>query len=379
MANPIIEKVVLDWETTAGDDPTTPKPIVLTAVESALTVNRRTNTDNVISGSIDSGGEPYGTYNEVGGNLVSPMYFEQIGVLLKAVLGAPTTAEVGTAWAADTAVSSGDYAIVSTSTSLILKYTSSGTTDATTEPDLSAASVGDTGVDGTANYVVVAKLYSHSFYSFKCIPSFCVQNTLNECSGGSQIVERYNGCKAKSMSITVAPDGDFNITVDTVGMKFRDSITDGISELDEANKITLGQTRIKNAHTSLLIDSASYTLAKNFSLTLDRGTEATYTIGTGANAGQIDDNHINVNGNFSSLFDNGVYTKAKNETEVSFDIQIVDGENKLDFTIAEAKFSFKNEAKRVGEKYPLNLDWTGYKNSGTEKLKAILTNTVASY
>lgn len=308
------------------------------------------------------------------------MYFEQIGVLLKAILGNPTTAEYGAPWTAGMSINSGDYAIVSTSSTLMIKYISDGTTDSTNEPDLSSANVGDTGTDGTATYVVVEKLYSHIFGSTVCTPSFCVQNTLkDDCGSGSKIIERYNGCKAKSANLSIAPDGDFNISIDIVGMKFRDSITDGITELDETNKIQLPATRIKNAFASLNIDGSTYKLAKDFSLTIDRGTEAEYTLGTGANAGLVSDKQVIVNGSMSSLFDTSVYTKAKNESTVSFDITITDGDNSLTFTVAEAKFSFKTESKKVGEKYPLNLDWSAFKQSAAEKIKVELINTVSNY
>ena len=320
MANPLIKKVVLDWETVAGEDPTSPKPIYLNTTESGITVNRQTKTDEIIGGDIDSGGEPYGTFNEVAGQITTPLYFEQIGVILKAALGSPTTVD---------------------------------------------------NTDGT---------YTHTFKSTECIPSFCLQNTLNNsCEGGSDVVERYNGLKAKGFSFTISPDGDYNISLDAVGINMRDSIVDAITELDETNKIVLSATRIKNAHTSLKVDNAAYTLSKSLSLTLDRGTEAIYTIGTGANAGEISDQQVKANGDFSGLFDDSVYTKAKNEMPVSFDIIMTSGTNSLTFTIAEAKFSFKNEAKKVGEKYPLNLSWYGYKTTGTELLKVVLTNTVPSY
>ncbi len=178
MANPLIKKVVLDWETVPGEDPSSPKPIYLKTTESGITVNRQTKTDDIIGGDIDSGGEPYGTFNEVAGAITTPLYFEQIGVILKAALGSPTTVD---------------------------------------------------NTNGT---------YTHTFVSTECIPSFCLQNTLkNDCESGSDIVERYNGLKAKGFSFTVSPDGDYNISLDTVGMSMRDSIVDGISELDETNKI----------------------------------------------------------------------------------------------------------------------------------------------
>jgi len=381
MASPKPTKVVIGFETTAGADPTGGSliPYHFTATEFGLTVNRGTKTDDVIGGDIDSGGEPYGTINTVNGALTAPMYYEQFGLLLKMTMGVPVTAAAGTSWLATTAYLVDAIVQNTTNATLSMRVTVAGTSGAT-EPDISASVVGDTVVDGTVTYVVTAKMYTHTFNTTKCLPNAYAQATLaNACDGGSDLIERYNGIKGGKLDISVSPDGDYNITMDTTGMSQRDSIVDSITELDETNKVVLTQTRIKNAHATITIDGTAYTLAKDFSLSLDRGVEATQTLGTGANAGQVDDTKVMLSGSLSSLFDGAVYTKAKNETAVGFVIGMTDGLNALDLTVAEAKFGFKTESKKVGEVYPLNLEWTGYKTTGTEKLKAVLTNSIANY
>jgi len=381
MANPKAKKVVVGFETTAGADPSGAGliPYYFTATDFGIVVKRNTKTDDVIGGDIDSGGEPVGTFNDVGGSLTAPMYYEQMGIALKMIMGVPTTTDAGTAWAATTPYALDAIVQNTTSATLSMKVTTAGTSGAT-EPDISAANVGDVVNDGTVDYVVTAKMYKHTFNTTKCLPNLFAQSTLaNACEGGTDLIDRFNGIKGGKLDINVSPDGDYNFTIDTKGMSHRDSIVDSITEIDETNKVIFPQARIKNAHCTVKIDGTAYSLAKDFSFSLDRGTEATQTLGGGANAGQVDDTKVMLDGSMSSLFNEGIYTKSKNETPVAFIISMADGLNVLDFTVAEAKFEFKTEPKKVGEKYPLNLSWTGYKTLGTEKLKAELTNSVANY
>jgi len=58
------------------------------------------------------------------------------------------------AWAASTAYAANEIVTVTTSATLSLAVTTAGTSDATTEPDLAAANVGDVVNDGTVAYVV---------------------------------------------------------------------------------------------------------------------------------------------------------------------------------------------------------------------------------
>lgn len=313
-----IKKLVMDWETTKGQDPSAPKPIYLNpAGETGVSVTRQTKSDEVIGGDIDSGSEVYGTFNEISGTTNIPMSYERIGFILKAMFGAPVTTGTGP--------------------------------------------------------------YTHTFTStIDCLPTFLLQESGDDCGSGLQ-VDRYNGMMAKSIQLNVSPDGDYNIAFSYVGMSHRDSIVDGIGELDEANKIVTEVTRIKNAHASLLIDGTTFGVAKDFSLTYDRNTVAEAYLGNGLNAGDVTAMAAKLNGSISTLFDTNIYTKAKNETALSADILFSDGTNSLQFTIGEMKLKFKRESKKLGEKYAVNADFEAYKNTGTELVKVVLTNNISEY
>lgn len=313
-----INKMVMDWETTKGVDPVAPAPIYVTPTgETGIGVSRQTKMDEVIGGDIDSGGEPYGTFNEVSGTTNFPMTYERVGFILKAMFGAPTTTGTGT--------------------------------------------------------------YVHTFTStVDCLPTFLFQETGADCGASTQI-DRYNGLMAKSIALSMSPSGDYNIGFSYVGMSHRDSITDGITELVETSKVVTATTRIKNEHSSLLIDGTSYVLAKDFSLNYDRSTVSENLIGSGANAGDVYALTPKASGNISSLFDSALYTKAKNETSVPVVLTYTDGTNILKITLGEVKFSFKRESKKMGEKYAVNLDYSAFKNTGSELVKVELTNSIATY
>lgn len=316
MANLKPKKVVLDWESTYGQTPASPTPFVLMVNSSGITASEQTGTDNVIGGDIDTGGQIYKKSDDIAGSLTMPMYYEQIGVLLKAILGSPTTADNG---------------------------------------------------DGT---------FTHTFVSTECIPSYCQEDTLsNTCDGGSDFIKLFNGLRANTMGINVSPDGDYNVELSSVGSTGKDSLVDGISPIG-GTEIALGTTRIRNSHATLLIDATSYKLAKDFTMNIDRGTVADKVIEAGAIA---EDRQFMVSGSMSSLFDETTYVKAKAKTEVSITVNFTDGTNILTFTVAQANMSFKDEARSYGEKYPLNIDWSGYKTTASEKLKVVLTNGVDSY
>lgn len=313
-----INKVIMDFETTKGVDPAAPKPIYVTpSGETGLTATRQTKTDDVIGGDIDSGGEPYGTYNEVAGTTNFPMTYERIGYLFKAMFGSPTT-------------------------------TGSGT-------------------------------YKHTFTStIDCLPTFVFQETGEECGASTQI-DRYNGMMAKSLGLSMSPSGDYNVSFSCVGMSHRDSIVDGIVELDETNKIVTSSTRIKNEHSSLLIDGSTFALGKDFSFNYDRGTVSEAYIGSGVNVGDVYAMQPKLTGNISSLFDSSLYAKSKNENSLLVVMNYTDGTNILKITLGEVKLSFKRDSKKIGEKYAINADYTAFKASGSELVKIELTNNIASY
>lgn len=308
----------MDFETTKGVDPVAPKPIYMTpSGETGISATRQTQMDDVIGGDVDSGGEPYGTFNEVSGSTNFPMTYERIGYILKAMFGDPTTSGSGP--------------------------------------------------------------YTHTFTStVDCLPTFLFQESGEDCGASTQI-DRYNGLMAKSIALSMSPSGDYNVGFSYVGMSHSDSIVDGITELDETNKITTTSTRIKNEQASLLIDGSTFSVAKDFSFNYDRSTVAENFIGSGVNAGDVYANAPKASGNISSIFDSALYTKAKNETALSMAMNYTDGTNILKVTLGEVKLSFKRDSKKQGEKYAINADYSAYKSTGSELVKVELTNSIATY
>lgn len=332
MASPKIKQVLLDFEERGkfGQDPTAPKPYVLMANENGITGSQQTKTDNVIGGDIDSGGELYGTFVDVGGTLKTPLYYEQIGVLLKAFMGAPVT------------------------------------------EDLSAASTPKPGY------------YKHTFKSNVCIPSVVVQDFLsvqcNKTAADRDVYKKFNGLRANTLSITASPDSDYNIEVNFIGATADDSIVNAsFQKLDDTNKIVLDATRIKNSHANLYINGSStpYKLAKEFSMSLDRGTEAIRVLSAGA---MVEDSKFDLTGSLNSLFDGDMYKKAMKQEKVETKLVFSNGDYSVEFLIAETQYSFEDEARSYGGQYPLNMKFNGVKTGSTDaKLSVVVINKVATY
>ena len=332
MASPKIKQVLLDFEERGkfGQDPTAPKPYVLMANENGITGSQQTKTDNVIGGDIDSGGELYGTFVDVGGTLKTPLYYEQIGVLLKAFMGAPVT------------------------------------------EDLSAASTPKPGY------------YKHTFKSNVCIPSVVVQDFLsvqcNKTAADRDVYKKFNGLRANTLSITASPDSDYNIEINFIGATADDSIVNAsFQKLDDTNKIVLDATRIKNSHANLYINGSStpYKLAKEFSMSLDRGTEAIRVLSAGA---IVEDSKFDLTGSLNSLFDGDMYKKAMKQEKVETKLAFSNGDYSVEFLIAETQYSFEDEARSYGGQYPLNMKFNGVKTGSTDaKLSVVVINKVATY
>lgn len=328
MASPKIKQVLFDFEGEGnyGKDPKAPKPYVLLAVSDGISATQNTKVDNVIGGDIDSGGEKYSTSVDVKGSLTVPMYYEQIGVILKVALGDPKTE-------ADT-----------TSTDM----------------------------------------HTHTFKSTECISSCVIEDTLTtECNkDGSKkdFFKRFNGLKANTMNINASPEGDYHCEVDFVGATGRDNLVEPtLEKLDTANKIVLKNTRIVNKHAFLYINDSTepYKLAKEFSFTIDRGTDAEKVLSAGA---IVEDSQFLVTGSLNSIFDGDMYKKAMSQEKVKAKLVFTDGKNSLEFIMAEVQFSTSDTARSYGEKYPLNLEFSCSKTGDTDaKLKVVLKNTITSY
>lgn len=305
-------------------------PFVMNTVEDSINANRETKVDNIIGGDIDSGGETYETYTDVSGNLKTPLYYDQIGLFLKALMGEPETEEV-------------------------------------------------------ANK---KGFYRHTFKSSNpCQPSFMIQDTLQATcrKDGTQkeIYKQFTGLKASTMSITASPDSDYNVEISTLGALADDSlINENLKEISNKNAFKFEAKRIYNKHAKLWFGDMSeenyMVIAKELSFTIDKGVESERVLSAGA---IVDETKFDLNGSLNCVFDGETYKKAMSGLPQECKLRFEDESgNVLEFYMKQTQVNFKDEARSYGTKYPLNMDFNAFK-SGDNPAKLIVTlvNKIPSY
>lgn len=87
-------QVLIDFETTPGQTPASPSAIVLAFNKSSVKADQNQTAPDTITGRRDPA-EPYRGFINVSGDTEYPLDVRQIGYLLKAGLGAPTTTGTG--------------------------------------------------------------------------------------------------------------------------------------------------------------------------------------------------------------------------------------------------------------------------------------------
>lgn len=337
MASPKIKEVLVGFEAEFGQDPTT-KPYLLYTKENSINASMQTKTDNVIGGDIDSGGELYKTYDEISGSLKTPLTYEQIGLMLKMLMGEPVTEPI------------------------------------------------KKGGQGADKEDIVA--YKHTFKSNVELPSMCVQDTL-KMSASKDFVKKFNGVRANSISISAGADSDYDVELGVLGALADDNlINQAMPKMQSQNRITLNSTRAKHGHARLFITKpngsggyqaeSEYKLSREFSLSVDRGVEAIRLIG---GAAMVEDSKFDLTGQLSSVFDEDFYKRAKAgeqiKTRLSFE---KDEYNKIDFIIEQTQFAIEDNARSYGGQYPLEMKFNGVKTGATAaKLQVVVINSVSAY
>ena len=226
--------------------------------------------------------------------------------------------------------------------------------------------------------------FKHTFKSNVCIPSVVVQDFLsvqcNKTAADKDVYKKFNGLRANTLSITASPDSDYNIEINFIGATADDSIVNAsFQKLDDTNKIVLAATRIKNSHANLYINGSStpYKLAKEFSMSLDRGTEAIRVLSAGA---MVEDSKFDLTGSLNSIFDGEMYKKAMKQEKVETKLVFSNDDYSVEFLIAETQYSVEDEARSYGGQYPLNMKFNGVKTGSTDaKLKVVVINKVQKY
>lgn len=313
------KKVFVGFEDVFGVTPASPTPYQLCVKTNGLVSSTDTEVSDCIGGDIDSGGEKVVIGNTHNGDLEATAYWEQMGVYLKAILGNPTTVD---------------------------------------------------NLDGT---------YTHTYDSTAdALPSMYVENTF---AGATTVVEVFNGVLGSTFGTMFKGKGIPEVKLGLLASTHKDSLKDGYTAMSEVGKILLGSTGLNMTHTYVNIDAAGYTKLAEFDISIDRGTEAEDLVGDTKDVSIM---KSTVSGNLKSVFDASLYTKIANNQKVAVEIgytQTIGADaHSLGFFMGEVQFDFKTQPKVVGQKVSIDAPFSASRSSAsTEKLKVVLTNTVASY
>jgi len=312
------KKVLLGWETVFGQTPASPTPYQLCVKTQGLVHTRETEIQDCIGGDIDSGGDKLVTGSSNNGSIDASAYWEQLGVYLKAILGAPTTVD---------------------------------------------------NLDGT---------FTHTFDTTKdVIPSMYIETT----SGANDLVEVFNGVMASTFNTSFKGKGIPAINLGLVGSTHKDNLKDAYTPIVDTGKIVLGSTALNMMYTYAKIDNSDFMKLSEFDVTFDRGIEVDDLIydtkDVGITKSEVTGSLKSVfdSGLYTKLAANNVV-----KVEIGYMQTIGADAHALSFLFDETQFDFKTEPKEVGNKVSVNADWSAKRSAtGTQRGKVTLTNTVASY
>jgi len=315
----IPKKVLVGFETKFGETPETPTPYQLCVKTNGLTSSIETKSDDCIGGHIDSGGEKVqiGTTNE--GDIESTMYWEQLVIYHKAILG--------------------DVAVVDNA-------------------------------DGT---------YAHTLDSTKeSIPSMYVETTI---VGDTIINEVFNGVMGTNLSTSFRGKGLPEVKLGMLASTHKDTIKDGYQAIDDTNKILLGSTPLNMTYTYVKIDGSDFCKLSEFDITIDRGTGSDDLMCNMKDVGIVKSEVSGkLKSVFDVGLYEKIANNSKVSLEVGYE-QTIDGKvHKLSYIMPEVQFSFKTQPKTVGEKVVIDAEWSASRSSeSTERLKVVITNTIPTY
>jgi len=215
----------------------------------------------------------------------------------------------------------------------------------------------------------------------ECIPSYSVQSILDDAGScettTTEWVERFNGCKANTLSLT-ADKSQPKFTIGLIGAKFGASyLTPAITKVDETNEVVLAKTPILAKTAAISFNSAPYCRLSKFEVKSDNGIKETDVICDVGTSLQKEgyDTTVSIEG----IFNKDLVPKIANNETVAMGLKYTDGTNSLEFVFDEMQGEFKSQPITGMEKLKLSETLTAVRVAGAERVKVVLTNSVASY
>jgi hypothetical protein len=382
-----LSKVIIDFETAFGTDPSSVDGIVVPFnypfdLAGSRPLKEASNTNQ---GRRDAGMPFYGQF-DVKGGITIPVDQVAIGYWLRALLGAPTTG-VPTSDTIDNAAAVdkvGDYVgipitghafiagqpvTISGSTHYSGTFTIySKTTNEIVIPSLYTAET------FTGAETVVSGVYTHVFKPASSIESMVVEK---EFTNISQYVKA-NGVKVNKFEIDFGGDGELVAKLDLVG---GDEAASGTPY--DASPTTLTLARFHNMQASIKEGGASVATIQSGKFTIGNDLDDTcYVIdGSGGRRSDVPEGIPMVSGSLKAMFDGLTFlTKALNGTESSLEIKFTAGLYSLTFTFAEVLYEYKSPTILKGGCWVEPTFQAYYEDdAGAASVMVTLVNNYASY
>ena len=319
-------KVSIAFETTYGEAPAggNLKPYVLCIDKNGLQAEDSTEEVKCIGGEFDSGGDLFITGTDVKGDISQKIYYEQIGVMLKMVMGTPVSVDNG---------------------------------------------------DGT---------FLHTYTTTKsCAESATIQNLSDNSAGCDPIalefVQQSYGVRGLSYNHKFTGKGVPEVSVGLSASTYKDSIKDTITKFDEANQVMLPSTKANAKKASVSVAGADYCKFAEFDISLEKEIDEQDLICDGGRKDSYSMG-VSVNGSLNGVFDATMYEKIAKNQVVPIVVKYEDGNNFLKYFIDETQFQFKSSPAEAGTRLMIDSAWVAKRSStGNQKLKVELKNSIASY
>lgn len=369
-------QILIDFETTYGEDPGTTKPYIIPMTSAALTASQAMETVNTIASGRDVSRASFGLI-DVNGDLSIPVSYENFPVLMKMIIGDVTSGALGTR-ADSTAYLPGQTVAFATGTGSYV-CTIGGTTDAS-EPTGGSAD-GDVITDGTVTWVYSTDtLYEHKLETAPdCVGSFlCEIKYLEDCGASStDVYFKYNGLKTGTGSFSITTTGVLEFTISTMGASQTDNVSGAAyTPYDLTNKVELPTNRLFQQNASVTIDQVKYPLAKSTSEEFNNNLTKEDLLG---GTSIVTEGQFAVTGTLESIFDGGLFAAAKNHVKTAMDMSFAAQFGGILQQFPEVDFSYTTPTATANESSPLSLDYAAFRDTGTSAYKVYVYNSIASY
>lgn len=369
-------QVLIDFETTYGEDPGTTKPYIIPMTSAALSASQAMENVDTISSGRDVSRASFGLI-DVNGDLNIPVSYENFPVLLKMIIGDVTSGALGTR-ADTTDYLPGQTVDFVTGTGSYICIT--GGTSGSSEPTGGSAD-GDQITDGTVVWVyTTSTLYEHVLAAAPdCVGSFlCEIKFLESCgSGSSDVYMKYNGLKTGTGSFAVTTTGVLAFTISTMGASQTDNQSGAsYTPYPLTNQVVLPTNRLFQQNASVTIEQDKYSLAKSTTLNFNNNLTKEDLLG---GVSQVTEGQFNVSGNLESIFDGTMFAAAKNHVKTSMDVSFAAQFGGILQQFDEVDFSYMTPSATANESSPLSLEFQAFRDTGTSAYKAYVYNSISSY